>query len=131
MRIRCALTACLVSAVSAAMPALLAAQVPPHRAQEIRKAARQIQARVAPDKARTVLIFNTPPHLMEKDPHKGYCIPYGEEALRAIGQESEAFDPVARARPMAAQQPTTSSSGWGIRIRTRFPNKSGSIRPLS
>ena len=26
-------------------------------------------------KPRTVLIWNTPPHLMDKDPHKGYCIP--------------------------------------------------------
>jgi type 1 glutamine amidotransferase len=32
---------------------------------------------------------------MDKDPHKGYCIPYGEEGLKAIGEASGAFQPVA------------------------------------
>ena len=41
-----------------------------------------------------VLIWNTPSHLMDKDPHKGYCIPYGEEAMKAIGETSGAFKPV-------------------------------------
>lgn len=69
-------------------------QVPPHQAAKIREAARQIKVRATPQKPRTVLIWNTPPHLMEKDPHKGYCIPYGEEAFRAIGEETKAFKPV-------------------------------------
>ncbi|HOA53153.1 MAG TPA: hypothetical protein PKI05_12945, partial [Thermogutta sp.] len=69
-------------------------QVPPHQAAKIREAARQIKVRATPQKPRTVLIWNTPPHLMEKDPHKGYCIPYGEEAFRAIGEETGAFKPV-------------------------------------
>jgi type 1 glutamine amidotransferase len=32
--------------------------------------------------------------LMEKDPHKGYCIPYGSAALEAIGKKTGAFAPV-------------------------------------
>lgn len=70
------------------------AQIPPHQAAPIRKAAQEVKPRVAPKKPRTVLIWNTPPHLMDKDPHKGYCIPYFEEAFRAIGEESGAFRPV-------------------------------------
>jgi type 1 glutamine amidotransferase len=70
------------------------AQVHPHHAEQIRKAAKEIKPRVAPRKPRTVLIWNTPPHLMDKDPHKGYCIPYGEEGMRAIGEASGAFKPV-------------------------------------
>jgi type 1 glutamine amidotransferase len=76
------------------LPASVAAQIPPHHAQQIRKAAEQVKARVPPKKPRTVLIWNTPPHLMGKDPHKGYCIPYGEEAFKAIGEASGAFKPV-------------------------------------
>jgi type 1 glutamine amidotransferase len=70
------------------------AQVHPHHAAQIRKAAQQVKARVTPQQPRTVLIWNTPPHLMDKDPHKGYCIPYGEEGMKAIGEESGAFKPV-------------------------------------
>lgn len=75
-----------------AVPAV--AQLPPQHVEQIRKAAKQVKTQVPPQKARTVLIWNTPPHLMEKDPHKGYCIPYGEEALRAIGELSGAFQPI-------------------------------------
>jgi type 1 glutamine amidotransferase len=76
------------------LPPAAHAQINPQHAREIRKAAEGVKARVAPKKARTVLIWNTPPHLMDKDPHKGYCIPYGEEALKAIGEASGAFKPV-------------------------------------
>ncbi len=31
---------------------------------------------------------------MDKDPHKGYCIPYGAAALQAIGAKTGAFEPV-------------------------------------
>jgi type 1 glutamine amidotransferase len=41
-----------------------------------------------------VLVFNTPPHLMEKDPHKGYCIPYGAAAMRVLGEKTGAFEAV-------------------------------------
>lgn len=70
------------------------AQIPPHQAAPIRAAAKQIHPQVAPRKPRTVLIWNTPPSLMDNDPHKGYCIPYFEEALCAVGQESGAYRPV-------------------------------------
>ena len=86
-----ALLACLMAFLFS-VPAR--AQVHPHHAQQIRKAAQEVKARVSPQKTRTVLIWNTPPHLMDKDPHKGYCIPYGEEGMRAIGEASGAFQPV-------------------------------------
>jgi type 1 glutamine amidotransferase len=86
-----ALLACAAAGLLA-MPA--AAQIHPQHVEQIRKAAKEIKARVAPKKARTVLIWNTPPYLMDKDPHKGYCIPYGEEAMKAIGEASGAFKPV-------------------------------------
>jgi hypothetical protein len=70
------------------------AQIPPHEAQKIRQAALQVTPRVTPKEPRTVLIWNTPPSLMDKDPHKGYCIPYGEVGLRAMGEVSGAFKPV-------------------------------------
>jgi type 1 glutamine amidotransferase len=76
------------------MAAPATAQVHPHHAEQIRKAAQQVKPRVAPGKPRTVLIWNTPPHLMDKDPHKGYCIPYGEEGIKAIGEATGAFKPV-------------------------------------
>ncbi len=31
---------------------------------------------------------------MDKDPHKGYCIPYGEAAMKALGEVTGAFQPV-------------------------------------
>jgi type 1 glutamine amidotransferase len=87
------------SAALASLALMLAAtpapaQVHPHHAEQIRKAASGVKPRAVPSKPRTVLIWNTPPHLMDKDPHKGYCIPYGEEAMRAIGKASGAFRPV-------------------------------------
>jgi type 1 glutamine amidotransferase len=77
-----------------ALPVAAWAQIHPHHAAQIRKAAKEVKARVAPKKLRTVLIWNTPPSLMDKDPHKGYCIPYGEEGMKAIGEASGAFKPV-------------------------------------
>ncbi len=82
------------------LPLLLAAcalagaeDIPAHRARQIDAAAPD-QARVAPKRPRRVLIWNTPAHLMGKDPHKGYCIPYGAAALISIGRKSGAFQPV-------------------------------------
>lgn len=68
-------------------------EIPAHRATQINLAAPS-RPRVAPQKARRVLIWNTPAHLMDKDPHKGYCIPYGAAALEAIGKKSGAYEPV-------------------------------------
>lgn len=80
-----------VCAAAAAAPA--PAEVPPHQLEQIRKAAPD-KPRVQPRKPRTVLIWNTPPALMDKDPHKGYCIPYGEAAIRTLGEKTRAFTPV-------------------------------------
>ena len=65
-----------------------------HELAAVRQAATQVTMRAAPQKARTVLIWNTPPALMDNDPHKGYCIPYGTAGLQAIGETSRAFTPV-------------------------------------
>jgi type 1 glutamine amidotransferase len=89
IRLLCGLCA-LVCGVPTA-PA--AEEIPAHRAQQIFEAA-PAQARVVPKKPRRVLIWNTPAHLMDKDPHKGYCIPYGAAAFEAIGRKTGAFEPV-------------------------------------
>ena len=70
------------------------AEIPPHELAAVRQAASQVTMRATPQKARTVLIWNTPPALMDNDPHKGYCIPYGTAGLQAIGEASRAFSPV-------------------------------------
>lgn len=72
---------------------LAADQIPPDRARRIYDAA-PARAPAAPKQPRRVLIWNTPAHLMEKDPHKGYCIPYGSAALEALGRKTSAFAPV-------------------------------------
>jgi len=95
MRNRLACSALLACLMAFLFSVPVRAQIHPHHAAQIRKAVQEVKPRVAPKKPRTVLIWNTPPHLMDKDPHKGYCIPYGEEGMRAIGQASGAFQPVA------------------------------------
>ncbi|HUT14166.1 MAG TPA: ThuA domain-containing protein [Thermoguttaceae bacterium] len=71
-------------------------EIPAHRQKQIRDAAPE-QAAVAAKEPRKVLIFNTPDHLYAKDPHKGYCIPYGSYALQALGEKTGAFRPVVSA----------------------------------
>lgn len=66
--------------------------IPAHREAQIRDAAPE-KPRVTPRQPRTVLIWNTPPAFMEKDPHKGYCIPYGEAAMRILGEKTGAYQP--------------------------------------
>lgn len=78
------LYACSVSALES---------IPEHRAKQIFAAAPE-KPQVTPQRVRRVLIWNTPAHLMEKDPHKGYCIPYGSAALEALGRKTGAFTPV-------------------------------------
>ncbi len=68
-------------------------QVTGQQAERIEAAAPD-KARVEPKKPRRVLIWLTPAHLMEKDPHKGYCIPYGTAAFETLGRKSGAFEPV-------------------------------------
>lgn len=75
------------------LTALATAQVNKQQAEKIRAAAPE-KARVEPRKARTILIWNSPPHIMEKDPHKGYCIPYGECAIKTLGEKTGAFKTV-------------------------------------
>ncbi len=79
--------ALVAHAVTAAEP------IPAHREGQIRDAAPE-KARVPPRKPRTVLIWNTPPAFMEKDPHRGYCIPYGEAAMRILGEKTGAYRPI-------------------------------------
>ncbi|MBA7479720.1 hypothetical protein ES707_15156 [subsurface metagenome] len=68
-------------------------QVTERQAERIEAAAPD-KARLEPKKPRRVLIWLTPAHLMEKDPHKGYCIPYGTAAFETLGRKSGAFEPV-------------------------------------
>jgi len=67
--------------------------IEPHRAAAIDRAAPE-RASAQPSQPRRVLIFNTPPHLMDSDPHAGYCIPYGAYALKALGERTGAYEPV-------------------------------------
>jgi type 1 glutamine amidotransferase len=68
-------------------------EIPGDRARQIYDAT-PVAARVKPEQPRVVLIWNTPGHLMDQDPHKGYCIPYGAAAFEAIGRKTGAFEPV-------------------------------------
>jgi type 1 glutamine amidotransferase len=67
--------------------------IPEHRQKQIREAVPE-KPRAEPAQARTVLVFNTPDHLYDKDPHKGYCVPYGSYAMQALGEKSGAYKPV-------------------------------------
>lgn len=69
------------------------AEIPANRARMI-EAAAPAKPQASPRQPRRVLIFVTPPHLMDKDPHRGYCIPYGAYALETLGRKSRAFQPV-------------------------------------
>jgi hypothetical protein len=86
--------AAAVSAVlTAGEPAVSPEGIPLHQEALIRKAAPE-RPRAAPRKERRVLSWSTPPHLMDKDPHKGYCVPYGLCAMRVLGEKSGAYRPV-------------------------------------
>ena len=65
MRNRLALAALLACLMAFLFSAPVRAQIHPHHAAQIRKAAKEVRPRVAPKKPRTVLIWNTPPHLMD------------------------------------------------------------------
>ncbi len=85
----------LFAAAVLILPTLVAAQeeIPQHRAKQIWDAAPE-KPREAPREQRKVLIWNTPDHLYAKDPHKGYCIPYGTCAIEALGRKTGAFESV-------------------------------------
>lgn len=87
----------LVASATASLllPTFLIAQeeIPQHRAKQIWDAAPE-KPRETPKEQRKVLIWNTPDHLYAKDPHKGYCIPYGTCAIETLGKKTGAFEPV-------------------------------------
>jgi len=73
--------------------ALHGQEIPADKAQQIRDACPALP-RVTPKKPRKALIFNTP-SFVTKDPHKGYCSPYGAAAMKSLGEKTRAFEPVA------------------------------------
>jgi type 1 glutamine amidotransferase len=66
-------------------------QLTDQQAEQIR-AAIPSKVRVAPKKPRRVLIWNTP--FMDNCPHKGYCVPQAEYAMKMLGEKTSAFEPV-------------------------------------
>jgi len=92
---KCHLFVCLSLAalLSATMRVPAAEQIPANRAKQIFEAA-PAKPQTTPNKPRRVLIWITRPHLMEKDPHKGYCIPYGTAAFEILGKKTGAYEPV-------------------------------------
>ena len=66
-------------------------QVTEQQAERI-KAAAPAKATVKPKQARRVLIWNTP--FMDQSPHKGYTIPQAEYAMKLLGQNTGAFEPI-------------------------------------
>jgi type 1 glutamine amidotransferase len=84
---------CLLVTVALSCRLFAAEQIPAQQAKKIAEAA-PAKARAVPTKPRRVLIWITPAHLMEKDPHKGYCIPYGTAAFETLGKKTGAFEPV-------------------------------------
>ena len=80
-------------------PAMSPEGLPAHQEKQIRDAAPD-KARVVPGKQRRVLIWSTPSHLMDSDPHKGYCVPYGACAMRNLGEKTGAFKPELKMVPV-------------------------------
>jgi hypothetical protein len=70
---------------------LVPQEIPGDRAKQIRDAAPE-KPQAAPKKPRRVLVWNTP--LMDKSPHKGYCIPFGTHAFKVLGEKSGAYEAV-------------------------------------
>jgi len=93
MKSRICIYYCLFVVAALACRSFSADQIPAHQAKQIADAA-PAKARAVPTKPRRVLIWITPAHLMEKDPHKGYCIPYGTCAFETLGKKTGAFEPV-------------------------------------
>ena len=56
------------------------------------RAAIPTKARVTLKKPRRVMIWNTP--FMDNCPHKGYCVPQAEYAMKLLGEKTGAFEPV-------------------------------------
>jgi type 1 glutamine amidotransferase len=75
------------------LPAVALEAIPSNRAKKIEEAV-PAKPRATPKRARRVLVWVTPPHLMPKDPHKGYNIPFAAHAVQALGRKTGAFEPV-------------------------------------
>jgi type 1 glutamine amidotransferase len=84
------LRALVAAAALAPLSAEAVEEIPAHRQKQIERAA-PAKARVAPKEPRTVLIWNTPAHLYPRDPHKGYCVPYGSYAFQVLGTKTGAY----------------------------------------
>ena len=69
-----------------------AAQLTEQQAKRIEVAV-PTKATATPAKPRRLLIWNTP--FMDKCPHKGYCVPQAEYAMRLLGEKTGAFESVA------------------------------------
>ncbi len=80
-----------LAAVALLNPPTVQAQVTPQQSERI-GAAVPDKPRIIPKKPRRVLVWNTP--FMENSPHKGYCIPQGELAMKLLGEKTGAFTPV-------------------------------------
>lgn len=74
-------------------PAVSPEGIPRHRERQILEAA-PAEPAVRAAKERRVLVWSTPDHLAGKDPHKGYCVPYGACAFRLLGEKTGAYRPV-------------------------------------
>jgi type 1 glutamine amidotransferase len=74
-----------------ALQSVTQGQLTEQQAERIR-AAVPSKARVTPKKPRRVLIWNTP--FMDNCPHKGYCVPQAEYAMKMLGEKTGAFEPV-------------------------------------
>jgi type 1 glutamine amidotransferase len=74
-----------------ALQSIAQAQLTDQQAGRIREAI-PAKARVTPKKPRRVLIWNTP--FMDNCPHKGYCVPQAEYAMKLLGEKTGAFEPV-------------------------------------
>ena len=81
----------VVVLVSAGLVGIADAQLNKQQATRIAAAVPK-KARVAPKKSRRVLIWNTP--FMDKCPHKGYCVPQAEYAMKLLGEKTGAYEPV-------------------------------------
>lgn len=58
------------------------------------EAAAPDKPRAAPKAKRRVLIWNTPPEMMDKNPHKGYSVPQSAYAMKRLGEKTGAFEGV-------------------------------------
>jgi type 1 glutamine amidotransferase len=68
-----------------------AAQLTEQQAKRI-EAAVPTKATATPAQPRRLLIWNTP--FMDKCPHKGYCVPQAEYAMRLLGEKTGAYESV-------------------------------------